>query len=188
VWPTFRFLGPPSLQRPLARIFTKHTMSQLLRSLFTGSALLIALSAYGAVIYRWVDESGRTHVSDVVPEKYRKSATRTDSSSSQVSPEQRQQAERAAARNAALAEEAGTRRQSPTPNQPSTAASQPDALKRPTQGITDSTDCQTWRRLYLESTQCFAPFRTANGSTKAEAFEKCNPIPSPELKCGPVRD
>lgn len=54
--------------------------------------------------------------------------------------------------------------------------------------MTDDTDCETWRRLYRESEDCFGPYRTTRGGTKAEAFEKCNPIPSPELKCGPVRE
>ena len=163
-------------------------MSRVLSYLFLGLGLLTTLSAQGAVIYRWVDETGRTHVSDVVPEKYRKSATRIDSSSSEISSEQRQQAERAAAKNKALAEEAATRRQSAPAVQPSTTASQPAASRRPAQGITDSTDCQTWRRLYRESMECFGPFRTTTGATKAEAFEKCNPIPSPDLKCGPVSE
>ena len=163
-------------------------MSRVLSSLLVGFGFLIALSAQGAVIYRWVDENGRTHVSDVVPEKYRKSATRIDSSSSEVSSEQRQQAERAAAKNKALAEEATTRRQSAPAIQPSTAASQPATSKRPAQGVTASTDCETWRRLYRESMECFGPFRTTTGATEAKAFEKCNPIPSPELKCGPISD
>jgi Domain of unknown function (DUF4124) len=163
-------------------------MSQALRSLLVGSALLFALSAEAVVIYRWVDENGRTHVSDVVPEKYRKSAIRIDSSQSEVSPGQRQQAERAAARDKGLAEEAAKRPQSTQAIQPSTSASQPTAAKRPAQGVTDSTDCETWLGLYRQSMECFAPFRTTKGATKAEAFEKCNPIPSPELKCGPVRE
>jgi hypothetical protein len=163
-------------------------MPPTLRGFLVGSVLLFGLSAQAVVIYRWVDENGRTHVSDVVPEKYRQSATRIDSARSEVSPEQRQQAERSAAKNKALAEEAALRRQSMQTVQPSTAPSQPSTSKRPSRGVTDSTDCETWRSLYRESMECFAPFRTNNGSTKAEAFEKCNPIPSPEPKCGPVRD
>jgi len=163
-------------------------MSLAFRGFLGGSALLFALSAQAAVIYRWVDEDGRTHVSDVVPEKYRKSATRIDSSRSEIPTEQRKQAEQAAAKNKALAEEAASRRQRTQAIQPSTAPSQPSAAKRPARGVTDATDCETWRSLYRESMECFAPFRTTNGATKAEAFEKCNPIPSPELKCGPVTD
>ena len=163
-------------------------MFQALRGLLVCIALLFALPAQCAVIYRWVDEQGRTQVSDVVPEKYRKSAIRIDSSRSEVSPEQRQQAERAAAKNKALAEEATTRRQSAHVVQPPIAASQAAASRRPAQGVTDATDCATWRRLYRESEECFGPFRTTRGATKTEAFEKCNQIPNPELKCGPVRE
>ena len=164
------------------------SMLQTLRRLLVCIALLFALSAQSAVIYRWVDEQGRTQVSDVVPEKYRKSAVRIDSSGSDVSPEQRQQAERAAAKNKALAEDTTARRQSAQAIPPPSTASQAAALKRPAQGVTDATDCDTWRRLFRESEACFGPFRTRNGATKAEAFEKCNQIPSPELKCGLVRE
>ena len=33
---------------------------------------------YGADIYRWVDQDGRVHLSDTVPEQFKKSATRID--------------------------------------------------------------------------------------------------------------
>jgi hypothetical protein len=151
-------------------------------------ALLSTLSAQAAVIYRWVDENGRTHVSDVVPEEFKKSAKRIDSSKSEVTPEQRQDAERAAAKEKALADEAAKRRVDAQANQPAPTASQPVTTKRPAQGVTDSTDCETWRRLYKESMECFGPYRTTKGATKPEAFEACNVIPSPELKCGPVRE
>ncbi len=156
--------------------------------IFVGAALLFVLSAQAAVIYRWVDENGRTHVSDVVPEKYKKSAKRIDSGKSEIPPEQRQEAERDAAKEKALADEAAKRRQNAEVAQPANAASQAVVSKRPAQGVTDSTDCETWRRLYQESMECFGPYRTARGATKAEAFEKCNPIPSPDLKCGPLRE
>lgn len=154
--------------------------------LLGGVALLGALSAQATVIYRWVDDNGRTHVSDVVPEKYRKSATRIDSSESAVSPERKRQAEEAAARIKALADERARSHQDRPASAPAPAAASAPT-KRPAQSVTDDTDCETWRRLYRESEDCFGPYRTTRGGTKAEAFEKCNPIPSPELKCGPLR-
>lgn len=170
-----------------------NTMQRICISLATHrliavAALLFVLPAQAAVIYRWVDENGRTHVSDLVPERYKKSATRIDSSKSEVTPEQRQEAERAAAKEQALADEAARRRLNTQANQPAPAASQPVTAKRPAQGVTDSTDCETWQRLYKESMECFGPYRTTRGATKPEAFEKCNPVPSPEPKCGPVRE
>lgn len=162
--------------------------SRLLAGSLIGCAVWASLPSDAAVIYRWVDESGRTHVSDVVPERYRKTAVRSDSSGSEVPTAQRQQAEQAAARDRALAEGAATRAQAATGTPPSRTGSSPPAAKRPSQGVTEATDCDTWRRLYRESTECFAPYRTARGATKAEGFERCSPIPSPELKCGPLTD
>lgn len=34
---------------------------------------------------------------------------------------------------------------------------------------------------------CFAPFINDNGATRAEAFEKCTPVPDPSQRCGPVK-
>jgi hypothetical protein len=147
----------------------------------------VALAAGATVIYRWVDENGRTHVSDVVPEKYRNSAVRIDSGQYEVSPAQRKEAQERAAREKALADEAAKRRASTPPAAPASGASAPVAARRPAQGVTDATDCETWWRLYRESQECFGAYRTVRGGIKPEAFEKCNPIPSPELKCGPFR-
>ena len=61
-------------------------------------------------------------------------------------------------------------------------------MKRPTETVNDSTDCTTWWRLYDESAECFGPFRTTRGAIKPEAFDSCNVIPSPDLKCGPRRN
>jgi Domain of unknown function (DUF4124) len=162
----------------------------LVRAL-VASALWVSLAAQAAVIYRWVDERGRTHLSDVVPEKYQKSATRIDTGESAVSPERKRQADEAAARDKAFADEATKRRQSAQAAPPAAAASAAapaTPAKRPAQGVTDATDCATWWRLYRESEACFGPYRSVGGGTKPEAFEKCNPIPSPEPKCGPVRE
>jgi hypothetical protein len=157
------------------------------RTLLACSLLAVACAATATVIYRWVDEDGRTHVSDVVPEKYKKSATRVDSGQYEVSPERRKEAEERAAKEKALAEEAAKRRAGAPPAVLASTASAPVPAKRPAQGVTDSTDCETWWRLYRESQECFGAYRTVGGGIKAEAFEKCNAIPGPEPKCGPRR-
>ncbi|MCR5886096.1 DUF4124 domain-containing protein [Rhizobacter sp. J219] len=162
--------------------------SPAVHNLLLAALLLVTQAAQATVIYRWVDENGRTHISDSVPEKYKKSATRIDSSRSEVTPEQRKEAQDIAAKEKALAEEAAKQRLSKQASQPASAASLPTPGKRPAQGVTDSTDCDTWRRLYNESLECFGPYRTTRGATKPEAFEKCTTIPSPEPKCGPVRE
>jgi hypothetical protein len=155
------------------------------RTLLTSLVLATAVAANATVIYRWVDEDGRTHVSDVVPDKYKKSATRIDSTQYEASPAQRKEAQERAAKEKALVEEAAKRRASAPPSAPASVASAPAAAKRPAQGVTDSTDCETWWRLYHESEECFGAYRTVRGGLKPEAFEMCNPIPSPKPKCGP---
>jgi hypothetical protein len=67
---------------------------------------------------------------------------------------------------------------------PAKAASQ-SIEKRPSESVTEATDCPTWWRIYDESVECFGPYRTTRGATKVEAFDKCNVIASPEPKCGP---
>ena len=146
------------------------------RKLIVGAALLGTLVATQAsIVYRWVDDQGHTHVSDVVPTKYRKSAKAIDSSQFEVSPERKKQADEHAAREKA------------SPPKPSSASDPAGFVKRPAQGVTDSTDCGTWRRLYAESQACFGPYRNATGGIKSEAFERCTEIPSPDYKCGPLR-
>ena len=40
--------------------------------------------------------------------------------------------------------------------------------------------CEEQKRLYRESERCFAPYRTANGGIKAEAFQKCKEMKEPQ--------
>lgn len=163
--------------RPLASI------AQLL----AGALLAVACSAGASPIYRWVDENGRTHVADTVPERYRKSATRIDTGGSEVSPEQQKEAQARAAKEKALAEDLAKRRAAAAPAAPASAASAAGPGKRPEQGVTADTDCDTWWRLFRESEDCFGAYRVVGGGIKVEAFERCNSIPSPEPTCGPLK-
>ena len=153
------------------------------------AALLLLLSsgARATAICRWVDATGRTQIAEVVPDKYRKGAVCSDSKRFELSPLQRQAAEQQVAND-----KAKVRRAMATPpangasssSRPAGAASQPMA-KRPSEVVTAATECATWWRIYDESVACFGPYRTTRGATKAEAFDKCNVIDSPEPKCGP---
>ena len=144
----------------------------------TVSALLAISSAHAAEIYRWVDENGRTHVSDVVPEKYRKSAKKIESRAYEPSAKDQKEAQERAELEKARAAQAV---------QPRAAGSAPSggaSAVRPA-NAPGATDCATLRRRYRESLACFGPYRTATGGTKAEAFEKCTPVDDPVLQCGP---
>lgn len=148
---------------------------------------LVSTGADATPICRWVDESGRTQIAEVVPERYRKVAVCTDSQKYELSPEQLRAAEQRVAEDKHRARKAAAQapsdRASGAPRPPR-AASQAGA-KRPTEVVTADTDCTTWWRIYEESVLCFGPYRTTRGATKPEGFDRCNVVASPESKCGP---
>jgi Domain of unknown function (DUF4124) len=159
---------------------------------YRGWVVLASLVALGplqaADIYRWVDEQGRTHLSDVVPERYRDSATRTDARRYELTPEQQHEANDRSTqerlRDAAVNPAASTSPAAPT----ATMEAPVPPVKRPAERVTAATSCANWWRLYRESEECFGPFRSVGGGVKPEAFDHCNEIPSPETRCGPYRD
>ena len=57
-------------------------------------------------------------------------------------------------------------------------------VKRPAEVVTEATACSTWWRIHDESVECFGPYRTTRGAIKAEAFDTCNVVASPEPECG----
>jgi hypothetical protein len=151
---------------------------------------LLSPSASSTSICRWVDENGRMHMSDVVPDGFRKSATCSDSQKYELSQEQSREAEQRAAgvqSRKQLDRADRSMQAASSPLDPKWAAPLPGA-KRPTEVITDATDCQSQWRIYDESVECFGPYRTARGATKPEGFDRCHVIPSPEIKCGPRRN
>ena len=140
-----------------------------------------------------MDESGRTQMSDVVPEKYKNSATCSDSRQYELSPQQKREVElrEAEVKSGKRLETADPpARPASSPGRTGNSAAQPVAkrVKRPAEAITDSTDCPTRWRIYDESIECFGPYRTTRGATKPEGFDMCNEIPSPEMMCGPRRN
>lgn len=142
---------------------------------------LMLPAAAAASICRWVDENGQAQFSDVVPDKYKGVVTCTHSQPAEPSAEQRAAAERARSRVSKPSPPLQAASKPPAPQ----VAALPPAARLPTETVTDSTDCKTWQRLFDESGACFAPYRTSNGGVKAEAFDKCNEVPSPQEKCGP---
>lgn len=153
----------------------------LLAALAVGANVVFSPAVGATSICRWVDKNGKVQFSDVVPESYKSVVTCTHTEKTATPANQR-------AANDSLKD----RRNNASP--PATAASNPvppqatasqSTAKRPGEKVNENTNCQTWRRLYDESGACFAPFRTARGGIKAEAFAACNEVPNPEAKCGP---
>jgi hypothetical protein len=131
-----------------------------------------SLPVQAAEIYRWMDEKGKVHFSDSVPEKYKRSATQTDSRRYELSEAQLREKAQQASRNAVVTQSAGSAR--PQGKQQAAASEE----KQP--------DCATLRRQYLESQDCFGRFRNVNGSIKAEAFQHCTEVKDPTPQCGPM--
>lgn len=137
-----------------------------------------------ATIYRWVDDQGRIHFSDTVPDAYRSRARPLGLPPSEPSEQDRQAALERAARDQARANASAGARD---------AAGRTDAgapgfpllppRKRPAQAPDADTDCETWQRLYYESIECFGPYRTVRGGIKPEAFDRCTEVPEPPPRC-----
>jgi hypothetical protein len=148
------------------------------------AVLLCAYSlAHANEIYRWVDENGRTHFGDSVPEKYKKSATRVAARQLEPTDAQRRQAAQRAALERARArpaQEENARAPSRTmPPQQSAGAGQ--------SGNANALDCETAHRRYRESIDCFARYMTQSGAPRAEAFDHCKVILDPSPRCGPPK-
>lgn len=155
------------------------------RTVVLAGVLWLSL-AQATDIYQWVDESGRTHLSDVVPQKYRHSAKRVDSRLFEVSPQQRAEAEARAAREREQAAKGAA--EAPVgargERAASTGSAQPASAAAPASARGDTSDCASLRRQYAQSQECFAPFINTNGSVKPGAFEKCTQVADPSPKCG----
>jgi hypothetical protein len=145
-------------------------------SMLLGCALL-STAAGAADLYRWVDESGHTHVSDSVPARYQDVATKVDTSSSEVSESRRQEALARAAREKQLVEESEKVEQS-VPLLP------PVRTEMPAVPDSGETECDRLIRAYRESQECFAPFQRRRGGTRPEAYRYCTPVQSPYAQCG----
>jgi hypothetical protein len=153
--------------------------------------LALVYSPLGATtICRWVDASGRTQLSERVPAEFRADAVCIDSLVYELSPEQQRAADQEASAQAsralrdAIPPEGVAAAGATVPVPPASQATG----KRPAERVTGTTDCSTWWRLYDESATCFGAFRTVHGAIKAQAFDACNVVASPEPICGPRRN
>lgn len=149
--------------------------------------LLLALPSLSqaADIYRWVDEQGRMHAGDVVPERYKGTAVRIDSKRYQPSERQRAEAaDRAAKDRAALSELEAARLARSQASAGSPAS--PDPATRQAAGSSGS-ECERLWQEYHESQVCFAPYQLGGRGVKAEAYSKCKEVPNPSQKCGPSK-
>jgi hypothetical protein len=150
-------------------------------------------TGWAAELYRWVDEQGRVQMSDRPPPKASGPVTRHDTPKDDVAPEQRKAAQERAARDQERLKKAADERgraAAPQALRPSSAASSGFADESdpslPTRASAE--DCRMWRQEYRRNEACFAPYRTARGGIKPEAFAACGrELVDPEFECGGKR-
>jgi hypothetical protein len=144
-------------------------------------------AANATTIFRWVDRQGKTHFSDVVPQAYKAIAKPVDQPAVEPSPQERRTAiERAAEQkaDASKAPAAALRAGSAMPTAPPNESQ--GMGKRPAKAPTEDTDCETWKRLFQQSSECFGPYNLVGGGIKKEAYEHCTPVVRPPLRCEPI--
>ena len=141
----------------------------------------LAGSVAAAEIYKWIDEHGQTQYGNSVPKAHRSQAKAIELDP-EVTDAQRDEAQARSVKERALAESMTRERQKaaqkvapkpsvpPAPVKPVSSGPGPSDKKRQCE--------EDWKR-YQESQACFAPYRTANGGIKAEAFQHCAELKQP---------
>ena len=142
---------------------------------------LASCCAEAVEMYRWVDERGVTNISDAVPERYRSTATRVDSSQFSVPEAQRREAD---ARRASLISKAEAT------GRPASAAAQfggaraTGTASAPAQ-LPAPVDCATLQRRYAQAQDCFqAGPKNQNGTINAAKSPACPIVVDPSPQCG----
>lgn len=150
------------------------------RSLLSLASLAFLVAVAGtanAELFKWVDENGKTHYGDSVPERYqqKQQSLKVDKAPSQADRDaalQRIQKEK----NAANALKAQRDAKAGAGGKPAKAVAGAPA---------NETACQKEWRLFLDSKTCFEPFRTATGGIRAEAYQHCKEMIEPKSICPP---
>ncbi len=145
-------------------------------------ALLPAVAADAATVYRWVDEAGHVHFSDVVPEAYKTVARPMDLNVADPGPAEKAEAE---ARAAAL-KAAADRIVLPSARDGAAAVPSPSAVT-PTSVAFEYTarNCKAWRTRYRQSKACFDGLAAPNDRSTSSSFRTCGEdVPNPYPVCG----
>jgi hypothetical protein len=155
------------------RSLKESTMKKLI---IAGLLGLFCLNATGGNIYRWVDEKGVVHYGDTVPDQYKSTATRKSElkdAQPTTNPGEEAAAQKARERARAVLERKPEEAAPPPVNGPAATAPAAETID------TSKLSCeQQWAR-YNASQGCFAPFRNADGSIRAEAYDNCTQVPQP---------
>jgi len=147
-------------------------------------AALAMLGAAAAVqagdIYRWVDEHGRTHMADTVPERYRRTARYLDGRKYELSEADKAAAN--AARERLHAEQADADARRSEDRRATQAPVEMSGGKPSRQKDAAGSECDRLWRDYYASQACFGPWKTTD-----EAHARCKETASPAQRCGPSK-
>ncbi|MFL1483778.1 DUF4124 domain-containing protein [Marinobacter sp. LN3S78] len=155
------------------------------------TALLITFQAT-AQIYQWTDEDGNVHFSDELPAHQRDNAdsvelsgtapSQADVEAAQTIAENIHEAAESTAEGNRSREEKPEEPQEEQPTSNTTGKLElpplPPLPDNATPAERDAHYEQAMER-YQRAHDCFAPYKNANGSTKAEAFDVCPVVPRP---------
>jgi hypothetical protein len=140
-------------------------------------------TAIAADVYRWIDENGRTQISDQPPPKGSGAATKTPLPMEDVTPERRRAAQDRTAKDRAALRRIDDERAARARNSEAAASAPEPSAALPPRGSTEG--CRNSRQDYSASQACFAPYRNATGGLKPEAFAACGPeVLDPSRDCG----
>jgi hypothetical protein len=145
-------------------------------SRITLTILLICLStsSFAGTIYRWVDEKGIVHYGDTVPEKYKATATdETALKNTQPITDEAASHKREKARDVL--------KHPPSTQEPAVVSPSDTVNSEPDSKNTEKSACEQQWKQYVESLECFAPYRNALGGIKAEAYNYCTEVAQPAL-------
>ena len=131
-------------------------------------------AAWGADIYKWVDEKGRTQYGQSVPDKYKKSAIKIEQEIHTPTDAQREEAAARAAQDKEKAAALATRKLEPAKPRTSVKPAPASAAVE-----NKATRCEAERQKYRESVACFEPYRMPNGAIQPEGLEKCVSMKEP---------
>lgn len=149
-----------------------------------GCVVCLALSGTAsAQVYKWVDETGKVHYGDAPPDRDDSKKKSVKINTPAPTPADREAAlKRAEQERRTLNHMTETRKRTEDtlrrqkPATVSTATSPPPVSETP---------CQKEWREFREKSACFAPYRTATGGIKAEAYERCKEVTAPTSVCPP---
>jgi hypothetical protein len=152
-------------------------------------AALATTAAHAADIYRWVDDEGRTHMSDTVPDRYRARAQRYDADAFKANDADQKASRERTDRIKREGDAMERARAAPAASAPVVIGVDGAAQGAAGSGASSSesaspAQCQASWDAFSASQACFQRFRNANATVRAEAFQTCG-APVAQPTCGP---